>query len=95
MKSDDTIGHYLSAFVLLTAVRNFLWLNNSAEGAHCFVSMATLDGFILLTATCSLGTIQRGRTLALPWQQWLRERATILPYTYISLVVCFNPHRCK
>jgi hypothetical protein len=54
--------------------------------------MATLDGFILLTATCVFGTVQRGRTLALPWQQWLGERATILHYTYISLVLHHHHH---
>jgi hypothetical protein len=57
--------------------------------------MATPDGFILLTATCVLGAIQRGRTFALPWQQWLRERATILHYAYISRVVYCSPHRCE
>ena len=48
LKSDN-IEHYLSAFILLTAVRNILWLNNSAEGAHCCVSLAAVDVFVLLT----------------------------------------------
>jgi hypothetical protein len=49
------------------------------------------NGFILLTATCRSATKQPGRTVALPLQQWLRERATILRYTYIAYVY-FHPH---
>jgi len=39
--------------------------------------------FVLFTATCT-STIQRARIVVFPWQQWLRERAPVLPYTYTS-----------
>jgi hypothetical protein len=44
------------------------------------------DSSMLLPATCG-STLQRERIVAFPWQQWLRERATVLPYTYIACVV--------
>jgi hypothetical protein len=50
--------------------------------------MATLNGFILLTAACR-STAKRERIAAISWQQWLRERATFLRYTYIVYILCF------
>ena len=50
------------------------------------VSMATLNGFILLTAACR-SIIQRERIAAIYWQQWLRERTTFLHYTYIAYIL--------
>jgi hypothetical protein len=34
--------------------------------------------------------IQREGSVAIPWQQWLRERATILRVTYVACLVLFN-----
>ena len=53
--------------------------------------MATLDGFILLTATCRSITIQRELTAAFPFRQWLCEHATVLGYTYIAYLDCTLP----
>ena len=55
LKSDKNIGRFariLITFILLTAVRSILQLDDSAKGVHYCVSMATLIGFILLTTTC-------------------------------------------
>ena len=41
----------LSTIILLAAVRNILQRDNSKKGTHCCFSMATLNGFVLLTAT--------------------------------------------
>ena len=43
----------------------------------------------VLSAT-SRPTKQRERTVAFPSQQWLRERAMMLPYTYITYVVSLH-----
>jgi hypothetical protein len=45
------------------------------------------SGFILLTATCRSTTIHRERIVAFPLQQWLRERAAMLRYTYNASLV--------
>jgi len=50
--------------------------------------MATLDSFILLTATCRSTTIQRELTAAFSFRQWLSERATVLGYMYIAYLDC-------
>jgi hypothetical protein len=55
----DTLHENLSMFILLTAVRNILSLDNSAEGTRSCLSMAALDGFMLLTALCSATKIKR------------------------------------
>jgi hypothetical protein len=50
----------VSTFVLLAAVRNVVWLDNSANGiTYPYVSMATINGFMELAATCRSTTIQR------------------------------------
>jgi hypothetical protein len=56
------------------------------EGIHCYVSMGTLS-IILLNMTCS-STIPKF-SVHVPWQQWSRERATMLRYTCIAyLFIC-------
>jgi len=44
------------------------------------ISIKTLNGFILLTAT----EIEKKCNAIFPWQQWLCEHATMLHYTYIA-----------
>jgi hypothetical protein len=46
---------------------------------------ATLGIFVWLTVTCS-STVHTERIVAFPSQQWLRERAAFLRYTYIAYV---------
>ena len=53
--------------------------------------MTTLDGFILLTATCRSTTTQRELTAAFSFRQWLCERATVLGYMYIAYLDCTLP----
>jgi hypothetical protein len=84
----DTWHEYLSAVVLLTAVRNILWLDNSAMRTCFWVSMANFDGSILFTATCR-STVQ-GYIVAFPQQQWLRESVTVFSYTNISHLFVTN-----
>jgi len=48
---------------------------SAKESSYC-ISMATMNTFVLLTATAT-PTTKMGRIVALPWQQWLRERATM------------------
>jgi hypothetical protein len=64
-------------YLLLKAVRNDLQLDNSAKRPHCCFSMEILDTFTLLTATSTPTAIQRKYTVTFPWQQLLREHATI------------------
>jgi hypothetical protein len=61
LKSDKNIGRFariLVTFVLLTAVWSILQVDDSARGVHYCVPVATLIGFILLTATC-MWVVQR------------------------------------
>ena len=46
---------------------------------------ATLGAFILLTVTLAKNYTER--IVAVPLQQWLRERATVVRYTYIAYFV--------
>ena len=48
----DTLHEDLSAVIVLTAVRNILWLYNNAMSTYSRVSMAKLYGSMLFTATC-------------------------------------------
>jgi hypothetical protein len=48
--------------------------------------MATLNGFVLLTATCRP---HRERIVAFPWQQWSREHAMMLRYALDTYLVFF------
>ena len=68
-----------------SSTKGFTARDKSAEGSHC-VSMTTRNGFKSLTPTCESTTIQRERVVTFPWQQWLRERETILDCAYIA---CF------
>jgi hypothetical protein len=48
----DTLHEDLSAVILLTAVRNISWLDNSAMCTSSSVSMAKIYDSLLFTATC-------------------------------------------
>lgn len=65
-------------------------LDNRAKRTHFCIPMATLNNFILLTATFASMTVQRQRTVTFPWQQRLRERATMLRCTYHILSILFK-----
>ena len=54
--------------------------------------MATLIAFVLLTATYRLTSIQREPIVVSHLQQWLRDRATSLHYTYVAC--CLNADCC-
>jgi hypothetical protein len=54
---------------------------------HSCGSIVTLNDFTLLTSTYGSKTIQRERMVAIPRQQWLREGAVMLLYTYIACLV--------
>jgi hypothetical protein len=54
---------------------------------HYFVSMTLLNGFVQTRATCMLTKMEMESFAALPWQQWFRERASVLRYTYIACLV--------
>ena len=63
-KTSTTSHRDRSTFVLLTAAQDTPQLENGAKGTHSCVSMATHNGFILLTDTCSSRTIQREGAVA-------------------------------
>jgi hypothetical protein len=74
--------------LLLTAVRNAVQLDDSANGSHCCIAVSTLNTFILLTAACRPATIGREGITWFLWQQWLRERATTWRYTWLPVLFC-------
>jgi hypothetical protein len=55
---------------------------------HCCFFVTALNAFISLAATCRSLTIQIEGIFAFPWQQWLRERSTVLLCTYSAYLVC-------
>jgi hypothetical protein len=55
----------LSTFILLTVLRNIVYLNNSAKRGHSCVSIATMNTFTLLTDTGMSETIQIKSAVAL------------------------------
>jgi hypothetical protein len=69
----------LSKCIFLTTVLNIFYLNNSVNETLSCISMETLNGFILLTATCSF-TIQMEHIVTFLWQQWVHECGTMLRY---------------
>ena len=71
---------------MLTTVRNVPQLHSCARITHCCVFMATLSGFILLTTVSRSTTIQRESSVVFPWQQWLREHATLHVYCLSCLM---------
>jgi hypothetical protein len=48
--------------------------------------MATLNGFILLKATC-ISALQRQGIVAFPLEQWLHEGAKMLHCTLIAYLI--------
>jgi hypothetical protein len=55
--------------------------------------MSTLKGFILLTVTHRSSSIQRGGTVAFPWQKWLGKRAKMLLYVYVYWLTCYEKEK--
>ena len=49
--------------------------------AYFCLSMATLNDFVFLAATCMLATTQREPIVVFPLPQGLYERVTVLGYT--------------
>jgi hypothetical protein len=71
-----------------TAVRNIFLFDNSTKGSRCCISLATqhfniVDSYIYVK-------IKRERVVVFPWQQCLRERATVQRCTYIVSLVFFS-----
>jgi len=56
----------LNTFILLTALRNIVYLNYSANRGRSCVSVVTMNTFTLLTDTCMSATIQIKSTVAFP-----------------------------
>jgi len=85
----DTLYEDLRTFILLTAVRYILQLDNSAKANHFCISMAALNYRELLSVTLTPTVIKREGIVALILQQLLSETATLLSYTYITYVFLF------
>ena len=71
---DNTIRHmrfvcWITKATDTLRIRNILWLDMCAMGIHCCVSMAILNSFILLAATCTPVTIKGGTFVAFLFQQ--------------------------
>jgi hypothetical protein len=79
----------LRTFILLTAVRYILQLDNSAKANHFCTSMATLNYLVLLPVTLRPTAIKKGSIESLLRQQLLSKTATLLRYTYITFVFLF------
>jgi hypothetical protein len=80
LKSDKNVED-LIMLVLFRALRNILYLEESAKGSHCFIPMATLNILILFATTFKSTPIQRESIFVFPW---LRERAHILRRKFIA-----------
>jgi hypothetical protein len=52
--------------------------------------MATLNDFILLTATCISTTVRRQSFVVFALQLWLGKRPTVLRYTYVTYLENFT-----
>jgi hypothetical protein len=62
----------------LTTVPNILWLLNTLNGTFYFISVVTLDTFVLPIATSTPTTMKGEGIVAFPWQQLLRNGAKIV-----------------
>jgi hypothetical protein len=75
---DLSITEDLNVFMLLTAVWNISHLDNSKKVTHYCVSMATLNGFILLTVTYVNNNNTKAHIVSFVWQKLLRQHAVKL-----------------
>jgi len=78
-----------SVVILLMAVWNIVQLNISAKGTHYCISMATLNGCILFTATCGSTTVQSEHIVAFYYGISLASTPPALPVLFF-LSVCPN-----
>jgi hypothetical protein len=89
LKSDKISGTFhkdYSKVRMLPVARNILLFDSSANVISCYVSMATLNVTVLYCWRRHVTQqLKRELTVALPWQQWLRKRAT----TYVHCLSCF------
>jgi hypothetical protein len=74
------------AFYMKTYVRFIVIGDSISPQKNC---CATLNIFTKLTVTCSLATLTEC-IVVFSLQQWLRERATRLRYTYIAHLLYFR-----
>jgi hypothetical protein len=77
-----------SIYIVGSTTKYFV-VDNNAKGTHFSIFVAKLNTFIMLTAVCSLRTIQREHIILFPWQQRLCECAITLCYTYIHCLSCW------
>jgi hypothetical protein len=91
-KISGTLHKYLSAVLLLTALRNIsydIFRNSTTEqGMEPFLHGKS-HGFVLLNSTCKITTLQIGRIVTFPLQPWLCEGATILLYTFFVFFMVY------
>jgi hypothetical protein len=85
VKIDRNIGHFAGRLKCVHIVGCHICIA-IINITHCCVTNILIF-IILLTVTCA-STTQGGRIVAFPWQQWLRERATVLRYS--PLLVLFD-----
>jgi hypothetical protein len=86
-KTLGTLHKDLSTFILLTAVQNILYLDNSVKRTQCCIPRQHWT-LLVRTGDVMSTTIQTTGTVAFPWQQWLHERDTMLRYmctVYVSM----------
>ena len=81
------VQNYLALY-MKTQVRFKVAVDINSPKKHC---CATLSVFILLRVTCS-STIDKELTVAFSLPKWLRERVTMLHYTYIVYLVYIRIH---
>ena len=88
-KKRDTLHKGLSTFTLLTAVRNILYLDNSAKGNHYCRSMTKLIGFILQKSTFRSTTIEKENIVTFP-KRTRRNITLRVPYRSCIFILLFG-----
>ena len=69
-----------------------LLIDKWGRGTYCCICMATLNTFILLTATSTSATIKIECTVAFPWQQWFTN-ASQCNVVYTLFILLFDSFR--
>ena len=99
LKMGKKIGHFSGRprhFNNVDRRAKYFVPRKQGKGTLCDISKATLNTFILLTATCMSTTIRKECIVGFPWRLWLGKHSIILSFTYIAYLgfdVCLSVHR--
>jgi hypothetical protein len=87
LKSDDSTGHFTwsAKYIYVIASITKYCVPRQECKSNAFLRFSGK----ILRLYCRSTAIQRERIVEFPWQQWLRERVTLLRYTCIVCLVSF------